>query len=240
MSCACKVVAQRLAHKAPRRKRNLNIPTAPTPPGALTEVANASATNGQPAVSFASTFQGGEGAPSYPAGGAENCWDQTPESGSCQQQKDWGKCSESWLVDGGFCRATCGLCGGGATPSPAASSPASSSDTSSSDGGCGDTPVPSTISWGSCQQQKEWGNCAQSWLKDGGYCKATCSLCGEVAAPSSNEAGGCSDVAPPDGTTCQQQKDWGKVCWCLCGGNAGGSVKLPMLTRLIWEQWECT
>ena len=125
-------------------------------------MANASATNGQPAVSFASTFKGGEGSPSYPAGGAENCWDQTPESGSCQQQKDWGKCSESWL-------------------------------------------------------------------KDGGYCKATCSLCGEVAAPSSSEAGGCSDVAPPDGTSCQQQKDWGKVHWGLCGEMQGPVRYFPCL-----------
>lgn len=29
---------------------------------------------------------------------------------TCQQQKDYGKCEEGWLKDGGFCAATCGHC----------------------------------------------------------------------------------------------------------------------------------
>jgi hypothetical protein len=42
-------------------------------------------------------------------GGVPECDDKQPSGSeySCEQQKDWGKCSESWMTDGGFCRKTC-------------------------------------------------------------------------------------------------------------------------------------
>lgn len=40
------------------------------------------------------------------------------DGSSCQQQADWGKCSSDWMLQGGFCDATCGRCGSQqATPS---------------------------------------------------------------------------------------------------------------------------
>ena len=63
-----------------------------------------------------------------------SCCDVQPPGGySCSQQKEWGKCSENWLVvgngGGGFCERTCGRCGQ-ATPAPApAPAPPSRPDT---------------------------------------------------------------------------------------------------------------
>lgn len=34
----------------------------------------------------------------------------TPEGYTCAQQRDWNKCEVDWMVNGGFCRATCGHC----------------------------------------------------------------------------------------------------------------------------------
>lgn len=32
----------------------------------------------------------------------------TPDRWSCREQKIWGKCDEPWMIDGGWCRCTCG------------------------------------------------------------------------------------------------------------------------------------
>lgn len=48
---------------------------------------------------------------SSPPTSSGSCVDVTPSGGySCAQQAAWGKCSEAWVQQGGFCRATCGLC----------------------------------------------------------------------------------------------------------------------------------
>ena len=47
-----------------------------------------------------------------------DCWDQAPKDAhqfSCQQQRDWGKCGEGWMVatdvfKHGDCAKTCGRC----------------------------------------------------------------------------------------------------------------------------------
>lgn len=45
------------------------------------------------------------------ASSSNKCGDAVPPGGyTCQQQKDWGKCAESWLTSGGFCARTCGRC----------------------------------------------------------------------------------------------------------------------------------
>ena len=153
------------------------------PQGAVTTTSDLKTVSSSDKVSYSSTFHGGVATPmtsSHSASGdsssssSDNCWDKTPDTGSCQQQKDWGKCSESWLKDGGYCKATCGLCGSGSSDASAASSPAPTPSPSSSDS-CEDKPVPSSISWGNCQQQKDWGHC--SWVAAQGYCKKTCSAC---------------------------------------------------------------
>ena len=46
---------------------------------------------------------------------------QPPSGGDCAAQRSYGKCSAGWMVAGGFCRATCGACGGGAAAVPAPS-----------------------------------------------------------------------------------------------------------------------
>ena len=37
----------------------------------------------------------------------------TPDGNTCEQQKAWGKCSEKWISDNGYCRCTCGGKAGG-------------------------------------------------------------------------------------------------------------------------------
>lgn len=62
-------------------------------------------------------------APPATAGPAAPCVDvPTPEGFTCAQQAGWGKCSEPWMLAGGFCRATCGHCE--AAPAAAAAAPA--------------------------------------------------------------------------------------------------------------------
>ncbi|PRW45398.1 barwin-like endoglucanase [Chlorella sorokiniana] len=98
-----------------------------------------------------------------------------PGSYSCQQQKDWGKCYEGWFEQ--YCRQTCGRCG------PNASAPQP---------GCSDVPTPDGYS---CQQQKDWGKCEQSFIKDNGYCKATCGAC-SGGQPEVQAYNGPSDSSP--------------------------------------------
>lgn len=45
-------------------------------------------------------------------GGGGSACDDTPPDGSysCSEQAGWGKCGEGWMIDGGFCRHTCGRC----------------------------------------------------------------------------------------------------------------------------------
>jgi hypothetical protein len=78
---------------------------------------------------------------------------------SCAQQKSWGKCSESWMA--GYCLQTCFNCNAApATPSTPSTPSATCTDVAP-EGGY------------TCQQQKEWGKCAESWMK--GFCDQTVS-----------------------------------------------------------------
>jgi len=134
------------------------------------------------------------------------CTDTRPPGNSytCAQQKEWGKCGESWMQ--GYCKATCGTCstGGGGG------------------GGCNNSPPDSSYT---CQQQKDWGKCGESWMK--GHCETVCGTCGGGGG---GGGGGCTDVAPDAYYSCAQQKEWGKCgeswmsgfCQCTCGASAGG------------------
>lgn len=77
---------------------------------------------------------------------------------------------QNWMIKGNFCRATCGRCTLGASSSSASSTSASSD--------CSDKAVPSSVSYGTCEQQKDWGKCDDDWMKKGGYCRKTCGACG--------------------------------------------------------------
>lgn len=39
-----------------------------------------------------------------------------PGAFTCKQQQSWGKCKETWMIQGGWCAATCGRCGGAIAP----------------------------------------------------------------------------------------------------------------------------
>lgn len=88
---------------------------------------------------------------------------------SCEQQKVWGKCGESWMR--GYCETTCGTC------TPVASST------------CNDNPPGGGYT---CKQQKSWGKCNESWMQ--GFCQVTCGVC----VPSNNNPanGGTVTSAP--------------------------------------------
>lgn len=46
---------------------------------------------------------------------APPCTDVPPDDRfTCQQQADFGKCQQSWMVEGNFCETTCGRNGCGA------------------------------------------------------------------------------------------------------------------------------
>ncbi|CAL5229279.1 g12572 [Coccomyxa viridis] len=62
---------------------------------------------------------------SSPSGGSGDCTD-TPPSGTytCEQQKAFNACSQSWMISAGYCKKTCGKCSGGSSSSsPSGSSP---------------------------------------------------------------------------------------------------------------------
>ncbi|KAL4420439.1 hypothetical protein ABPG75_010095 [Micractinium tetrahymenae] len=80
----------------------------------------------------------------------------TPEGFTCAQQAGWGKCSEPWMLGGGFCRATCGLCK--AMPAAAGGQPAAEQ---------AEGPTDAAF----CTQPPERGPCraaVPSWFFDAG------------------------------------------------------------------------
>eukprot|EP01023_Acetabularia_acetabulum_P046458 TRINITY_DN4790_c0_g2_i1.p1 TRINITY_DN4790_c0_g2~~TRINITY_DN4790_c0_g2_i1.p1 ORF type:complete len:281 (+),score=72.16 TRINITY_DN4790_c0_g2_i1:233-1075(+) len=49
--------------------------------------------------------------PSFPVPSSEDCDDISPsEQLSCEEQKEFDKCGRSWMLEGGYCKKTCGLC----------------------------------------------------------------------------------------------------------------------------------
>ena len=48
-----------------------------------------------------------------PRGTSECCDRRPPGQYSCAEQASWGKCAESWMRNGLYCRSTCGFCQGG-------------------------------------------------------------------------------------------------------------------------------
>ena len=91
----------------------------------LTE-AGASSNGGKNSTQLVEASQG-------PSPAGSNCTDtQPPGDFTCEQQKDYGKCSASWMISGNFCQKTCGRCSGAPSPSSSESSSYSSSTVSQS------------------------------------------------------------------------------------------------------------
>ena len=126
------------------------------------------ATNCRGAGASSTTF-------SIPRSSFSECWrssddctdEKPPGEHTCQQQLEWGKCSEAWMRTENYCELTCGRC---------------SVEEPTVEPKCEDKPVPN--SGYSCEQHKSWGRCDQQWFKDGGYCQDTCGTCrGSAQAP---------------------------------------------------------
>lgn len=165
----------------------------------------------------ASSVSSPDASGSSPAASDSSCQDKTPSGGvSCQQRKDWGQCSQSWLSSGGYCQATCGTCGGSSSSSSSdesSPSPSPSSSSSGSDGSCSDNAP----SGGTCAQQKQWGACDQSWMVSGNYCAATCGRCG---SSSGSDNSGSSDSGSSSGSSDSSPSP-------SDGGNSGSSDSSP-------------
>jgi len=50
--------------------------------------------------------------PRKPAGVCHGSGDKEPFEHSCAEQVSWGKCNETWLIEGGYCMEGCGMCQG--------------------------------------------------------------------------------------------------------------------------------
>ncbi|KAJ9466643.1 Mannan endo-1 [Diplonema papillatum] len=150
------------------------------------------------------TYNGGSAQPpSAPSGppppGFHVCDDVAPSADfTCAQQASFGKCSESWMVASGRCRASCGDCAPPpATPAPPRPVP-----------GCTDIP-PSTAF--TCPQQASWGKCGETWMQD--RCHLSCGRCAAAPIPPPTQRpplSVCTDIPPTSAFTCPQQASWGK------------------------------
>ncbi|KAL4433088.1 hypothetical protein ABPG77_006515 [Micractinium sp. CCAP 211/92] len=147
-------------------------------------------------------------APVVPVPAAGACNDIQPNDGStCAQKKGWGQCGADWMARAGWCAQTCGRCGttpgtgGGTTPT------ATCTDVQPNDGS-------------TCAQKKGWGQCGADWMLAQGWCAATCGRCSTPPPQQGPSSAACTDVTPPGGFTCAQQKAWGKCsdAWLQAGG----------------------
>jgi hypothetical protein len=104
---------------------------------------------------------------------------------TCEQQKAWGKCGESWMK--GVCDHVCNT-GWGSAPMPAPT-------------GGGMPAGGGSIGGYSCEQQKAWGKCGESWMR--GVCDHVCNS-GSGANPASSwsSGGGSSGSGGGDYPSC--------------------------------------
>lgn len=128
---------------------------------------------------------------------------------TCETQKSWGKCGESWMH--GYCATVCGTCQkGGASPPPACTNDAPPAAP-------GQPPY-------SCDDQKRFGKCSEPWMK--GHCGSVCGTCQPSGSPPT-----CTDAPPPAAAgqpqySCSDQQKFGKCgetwmlgyCKAVCGG----------------------
>ena len=133
------------------------------------------ATCGRCSQQSGSSAQASASSSSSSSSGGSGCSDTAPPgSDGCWQQKQWGKCSEGWLLASNYCAATCGRCGQQQQQQQSGAA-ASSSASASSSSGCSDNAPPGS---NGCWQQKQWGKCGEAWMAAGNYCAATCGRCG--------------------------------------------------------------
>ncbi|KAL4440265.1 hypothetical protein ABPG75_003266 [Micractinium tetrahymenae] len=93
-------------------------PGAPAASGPAASPAPGAPANKPPTSEPSAARSGSSPSPSPASASSSNggCKDlPTPDGYSCAQQKAWGKCSQPWIAQNGYCKATCGACGGGSS-----------------------------------------------------------------------------------------------------------------------------
>eukprot|EP01025_Chloroclados_australasicus_P020953 TRINITY_DN2201_c4_g1_i7.p1 TRINITY_DN2201_c4_g1~~TRINITY_DN2201_c4_g1_i7.p1 ORF type:complete len:1178 (+),score=201.43 TRINITY_DN2201_c4_g1_i7:252-3785(+) len=115
---------------------------------------------------------------------------EPPGEFSCDQQKQYKKCTAEWMISGDFCAITCGRCvcvqeEDLADRQVGEDLPAellANGDTETSEGGddkvceCTDVPPPNPWEY-TCEQQKDFGKCTESFMIDKNFCQITCGRC---------------------------------------------------------------
>jgi hypothetical protein len=151
---------------------------------------------------------------SAPAAGGGGCSDVAPGGGfSCAQQKAWGKCSEAWLVQGGYCARTCGLCFG-------ASEGGAAADASDDGGVFGAAEFDGGVSVGGNATALTAASPGNVTLTGAGAGQAGGNATASVALP-------CVDVAPPGTITCAQRLAAGSCneAWLLLPGYCAATCR---------------
>eukprot|EP01025_Chloroclados_australasicus_P033173 TRINITY_DN3376_c0_g2_i1.p1 TRINITY_DN3376_c0_g2~~TRINITY_DN3376_c0_g2_i1.p1 ORF type:complete len:925 (+),score=103.84 TRINITY_DN3376_c0_g2_i1:210-2777(+) len=142
------------------------------------------------------------------------CTDVAPDSWyTCEQQKDFGKCEDWYFKQEGFCDRTCGRCQDKRQEQDDSTQGDLTED-------CTDIPPDSYYT---CDQQKEFWQCEQNFMKQGNYCARTCGRCtpkDETMVPTSPDqpteqqpnvdVEGCADIPPDSWHTCEEQKKFGQ------------------------------
>ena len=83
-----------------------------------------------------------------------------------------------------------------------------------------------------CEEQASWDKCEEDWMI--GYCHKSCGRCDtDSSADTEEDPDGCTDIAPSDEYTCEQQASWDKCgedwmegyCLKSCGMCGGGDTE---------------
>ncbi|KAL6754042.1 hypothetical protein V8C86DRAFT_2712524, partial [Haematococcus lacustris] len=110
------------------------------------------------------------------------CWDLQPPYSSCQEMLTTFKCTDPFLIQGGWCRQTCGYCSPpdpvelGCVPVVPCTNELPPTETLTS-------VVPSNSTQSglrNCQQLAAAGGCSSDLVVAGGYCLASCGRCSTI------------------------------------------------------------
>eukprot|EP01025_Chloroclados_australasicus_P032922 TRINITY_DN3344_c0_g1_i1.p1 TRINITY_DN3344_c0_g1~~TRINITY_DN3344_c0_g1_i1.p1 ORF type:complete len:789 (-),score=123.43 TRINITY_DN3344_c0_g1_i1:1094-3460(-) len=146
---------------------------------------------------------------------------------TCEQQRKFGKCSEDFIVSGAYCLATCERC---PIECPY--------EEPKLDLDCGCTNFE-PISDGNytCDEQRRFGSCSESWMIEGDYCAASCERCVCVNGKK------CDNIPPPGDILCPKQAEFGKCsdeyfvsngfCRISCGTCDEGEEILMMVPEEV-------
>ncbi|GMH43457.1 hypothetical protein BSKO_11379 [Bryopsis sp. KO-2023] len=142
------------------------------------------------------------------------CFDVTPPNGiSCKHQKDLGKCLRKWMVEGGFCRLTCGNDGcnplvttldGPNEDHYEKETPTENSAENNSE--CTDIPPDDLYT---CAEQKAWGKCDRLYIVQGNHCAKSCGRAPCPPLGSEGEVHPDSTETPPKSTAVKKHSSPG-------------------------------